>query len=84
MISARLVNTRLQFRAKYQKALSDVRSRTRHAPKTTRSRVVMDSQLRRYRSGVMFLMRIRNRFFTECMFISGGNARRFPGRTLRT
>ena len=32
----------------------------------------------------MFLMRIRNRFFTECMLITDGSARRLPGSTLRT
>ena len=45
---------------------------------------MMENQFRRYRSGVMFLIRIRNRFFTECMLISAGSARRFPGSTLRT
>ena len=51
---------------------------------TVVSRVVMESQLRRYRCGEIFLMRIRKRFFTECMLISGGSARRLPGSTLRT
>ena len=54
------------------------------APITTKSREVIENQLRRYRSGVMFLIRIRKRFFTECMLITGGSARRFPGSTLRT
>ena len=32
----------------------------------------------------MFFIRSRNRFFTECMLISGGSARRLPGSALRT
>ena len=54
------------------------------ATNTTKSRAVMENQFRRYRSGVMFLMRIRKRFFTECMLITAGSARRLPGSTLRT
>src|ERR1043166_8975843 len=77
MISWRLASTRLQFRARYQNALSEVCSRSKHAPTTTISRAVIENQLRLYRSGVIFLMRIRNRFFTECMLISGGSARRW-------
>ena len=59
-------------------------SHSRQHITTVKSRAVMESQLRRYKFGEMFLMRIKKRFFTECMLISGGKARRFPGRTLRT
>ncbi len=84
MISRRFAHTRFQFLARYENALSELCSRTRQHPTTTRSRSVMEKKLRRYRSALMFLMRIRNRFFTECMLITGGSARRFPGSTLRT
>jgi len=76
--------TRFQLRARYQNALRDPCSWRTHAPTTTKSRTVMENQLRRYRSGVMFFSRIRNRFFTECMLMTDGSARRFPGSTLRT
>src|SRR5271157_3066510 len=76
----RLAITRRMFFTSSQNALSEVCSqRTQHIT-TSRSRVVMDTQLRQYRFGEMFLMRIRKRFFTECMLISGGRARRLPGR----
>src|SRR5438270_6683620 len=84
MISRRLAITRFQFLATYQKAFSELCALTRQHENTTMSRAVMENQLRMYRSPVMFLMRIRKRFFTECMLITGGRARRFPGRTLRT
>src|ERR1035437_5053051 len=83
-IRRRLARTRLKFFARSQKAFRDVCSHRRQHITTTQSRVVMESQLRPYRSAEMFLMRIRKRFFTECMLISGGRARRLPGSTLRT
>jgi hypothetical protein len=84
MISRRLPITRFQFLATYQKAFNELCSLNRQQEITTRSRTVMASQLRRYRSAVMFFIRIKYRFFTECILMADGSARRFPGRTLRT
>ena len=84
IISARFSRRLLHERATFQNAFNELCSRKMHALITTRSRVVMASQFRRYKSHVMFLIRIRNRFFTECMLISAGSARRFPGNTFRT
>ena len=79
-----MASTRFQFFARNQKAFSELCSHSRQHITTVMSRAVMESQFRQYRSGEMFLTRIRKRFFTECMLISGGSARRLPGRTLRT
>src|ERR1041384_3101885 len=82
-ISRRLANTPFQFFARNQKAFSEVCSHSRQHVTTTMSRAVMETKFRQYRSEEMFLMRIRKRFFTECMLISGGSARRLPARTWR-
>ncbi len=84
MISRRFASTLFQWRRIKPKALREECSRSTQAPITSKSRPVIAIQLRRYRSGVMFLMRIKNRFFTECMLISAGSACRLPGSTLRT
>ena len=39
---------------------------------------MIGTALRQYSPGVMFLIRIRNRFFTECMLIAGGSWLRIP------
>ena len=84
MISLRFSTKLRQFFARNQKALSELCSCNRHAPITTKSRVVMENQFLRYKSGVMFLIRMRNRFFTECILMTAGKALRLPGRTART
>ena len=75
--------SRKTFRER-QNAGNDRCSHNRHPPTTSRSRIVAGSQNRRYRPPVMFLMRIRKRFFTECMLMTAGTDRRLPGPTLRT
>ena len=68
----------------FQKAGNEDHSRKRHPPITTTSRSVIANQCRRYSGHVTFFIRIRNRFFTECMLITAGCDRRFDGTTLLT
>ena len=47
MISRRFAITCFQLRVMYQNALNELCSRTRQQPNTTKSRAVMENQLRR-------------------------------------
>jgi hypothetical protein len=84
MISRRCAHDDRQHFANRQNAGSDRCSTAKHPPITTRSRIVIGSQYLLYSPAVEFLIRIRNRFFTECMLIAGATLLRRPGTIVRT
>jgi hypothetical protein len=84
MMIFRWAMVRGRQRNKRQKAPAEVGSQKIEPATTTASRRVMESPQPRYRPPVAFLMRIRKRFFTECMLSAAGTERRFDGLRVRT
>ena len=84
MITRRCRKARGRHLAISQKAFKDEGSHKSDPPSTIRSRAIMGAQHRRQTPAVVFLTRIRKRFFTECMLMTPAATRRFAGVTVRT
>ena len=84
IISRRLPQDLRQLHNTIENALSDDHSRNRHPAITIASRHVIAKKCCLYKYPLILLIRIKNRFFTECMLMTAGRERRFDGNTLRT